>query len=147
MFTSTFSNPDFTEALVALAATQERKIEFILRTVGSEVVTYLRTLTNEMRPPWPTPNGPGRAAHPGHWADRSGNLANAYGFEVTKTLDGFVLALYNTMDYAVYLEARVGFFVLRGITERDGPVERAIREAVASVAPGWTIVNISWQAA
>lgn len=146
MFTSTFSDPDFREAFADLATSTETKIEQLLRVVGTEVIAYLRTLTGELRPPWPSRDGPNRPAHPGHWADRTGALAGAYGFDVTKTMDGFVLALYNTMEYAVYLEARLGFFILRGVTEQGGPVQKAIYDTVAIVAPGWTIVTLDWSA-
>lgn len=147
MFTSAFSDVDFRESFAALTIPVEKKIEFVLREVGIETIAYLRKLTGELRPPWPSAGGPNRPAHPGHWADRTGNLANAYGWEVSPLPDGFVLALYNTMEYAVYLEAHDGFFVLSGVTERGGPVEKAVREAIATIAPEWTVINLNWRAA
>jgi hypothetical protein len=145
MFTSAFDDPDFTEAFAQIGVGVQVQIQLMLEAVGAEVIAYLRSLTAEMRPP--TRPGEGeRSAHPGHWADVTGNLSNAYGWRVESTGDGYTLVLFNTMDYAVYLEAKEGFFVLRGITDNDGPVEQAIRNAAARIAPEWRVVNFSWQA-
>ena len=57
-----------------------------------EEIAYLRSLTDEMRPPAPV-NSAGRyipvaertgmrRAHPGHWADVSKNLASSYDHDV-----------------------------------------------------------------
>jgi hypothetical protein len=35
------------------------------------------------------------------------------------------------------VEARDGYFVVSGVTAAGGPVDRALREAIAEIAPGW----------
>jgi hypothetical protein len=43
------------------------------------------------------------------------------------------------MEYAIYLEAHDGYFVLSGIMDPGGPVEKEIRRLVGMVAPEWTV--------
>jgi hypothetical protein len=116
----------------------DKRIELILQIVGANTVAYLRSLTTVRRPPVRKGEGE-RWAHPGGWADISSNLANAYAFEVRQSGAGWELVLSNHMEYAAYLEAKDGYFVLSGVTEPGGPVEQAIRDAVAEVAPGWVV--------
>jgi hypothetical protein len=80
-----------------------------------------------------------RHAHPGHWADVTSNLANAYSFEVDVGDDYGQLMLKNSMEYAAYLEAKNGYFVLSGVLEPGGPVERAILHVLAEIAPDWQV--------
>lgn len=111
---------------------------YLAQIVGEETKTYLRSLTAEMRPPARKGEG-SRRAHPGHWADVRGTLANSYGFDTYKSRKGTgaTLFLYNTAEYAVYLDVKEGFFVLRGVDEQGGPVEEIVRR----VAPqfGWKV--------
>lgn len=58
------------------------KVAQMLELTGIETVAFLRSLTGNMQPPRNKGEGP-RRAHPGGWADVTGNLANAYSFEVT----------------------------------------------------------------
>lgn len=81
-----------------------------------------------------------RRAHPGHWADRSGQLALSYASEVVEDGDSIILVLSNSAEYAVYVEAHDGFFVLSGVLEDGGPVEQAFRAVAARLAPDWEIV-------
>lgn len=114
-----------------------KKAEWLLDQVGRDTISYLRSTTEEMRPPARAGEGE-RRAHPGHWADVTNNLRNAYGHRVIRQGErALLLILDNTMEYAATLEARDGFFVLSGVMERDGPVERAIRAAAERI--GWTV--------
>lgn len=106
--------------------------------IGHRTVAYLRSLTGVMRPP-AKPGGAFRYAHPGGWADITSNLANAYRFEVRPNGKGWTLAFINSMEYAAYLEAHDGYFVLSGVTDPGGPVEQAMRQVLAEVAPNWEI--------
>jgi hypothetical protein len=110
----------------------------ILDAVGAETVAFLRSLTSEMQPP-AKPGEPARAAHPGGWADITGQLANAYAWDVSTDGDGVRLVLSNNMEYAAALDAKDGYFVLSGVTEPGGPVEAALRRVVAMVAPDWEV--------
>lgn len=148
---------DFLRELAALEMDVARKLAMTMDQVGWEVIGYLRSLTGETRPP-ARPGEPSRTAHPGHWADITSNLANAYRFELragselvrwstegaSPTLNGSIpaapafpleLTFFNGMEYAAALEARDGYWVLREITEEGGPVVRALRTVLARVAP------------
>lgn len=48
---------------------------------GFDLVAFYRTITSELRPPVRAGDGM-RQAHPGHWADITGNLASSYRFTV-----------------------------------------------------------------
>jgi phage gpG-like protein len=127
------------EALQTIEQDASRKIELVLRQTGILTIQYLRSLTNETRPPWRKGEGP-RRAHPGHWADITGRLANGYAWDVGPSDDGgWALLLSNDTEYAAALEARDGFFVLKGVAEPGGPVERMLRQAASVTAPEWEV--------
>lgn len=136
------------------------KSALLLETVGVEAVSYLRSLTDETQPSVRT-GGLRRRAHPGGWADVTGQLAASYYFAVTvggkrivwtepnkpgddnivtqggvprKLPPGrLALVLGNMAEHAVYLEARDGYYVLTGVTEEAGPIVSAIRRAAADL--------------
>lgn len=56
-------------------------IEDALDGAGFEEINFLRSYTNEMRPPVRAGQGP-RRAHPGGWSDVTNNLRNAYHHKV-----------------------------------------------------------------
>lgn len=148
---------DFLSAFAALEMEVARKLLMTMDQVGWEVIGYLRSLTDEIRPP-ARPGEPSRRAHPGGWADVTSNLANAYRFELyaggelvrwstegpNATREGSIpaspqfpleLRFLNGMEYAAYLEARDGFWIIREITEAGGPVRRAMRTVLAAIDP------------
>lgn len=145
----------FRTSLRALEVQETRKIELLLQSVGFETVAYLRSLTGgegeakgaEARVSFRTRAGAqvsfainrSGPAHPGGWRDITGNLANAYAFTVESHPDGATLVFTNHMEYAAALEARDGYWVLRGVTDPGGPLERKLREVLPRVAPGWEI--------
>lgn len=141
MFTATAGQMQgIAEALASLERDQREKIRQLLVAIGELTVSYLRSFTAKTRPPLRGKNAP-RPAHPGEWADVSGQLAASYGYTVEATSGGWALALTNSAEYAAALEARDGFWVLSGVTDRGGPVETALRRALATVAPDWTVVS------
>lgn len=109
---------------------KDRRMREIIERVGERTVEYLRSYTHELRPGR-------RPAHPGGWADITGRLAASYGFEVRRAGPRWELAILNTAPYAPRLEARDAFFVVRGVGEKGGPVDRALRKAIREVAPEW----------
>lgn len=131
------------ESIAALQLDERQKLALVLQRVGIETIAYLRSLTTEMRPParrFPgAPLGGMRRAHPGHWADVSSQLALAYSWEVEERGDEVVLALRNSAEHAVFVEARDGFFVLSGVADAGGPVEQALRKVIPEIAPGWVV--------
>jgi hypothetical protein len=134
--------PEVLEPLLKLQMDEKQKLILILQMVGMQTIAYLRSLTSEMRPPGRKPSGIKtgvRRAHPGHWADLSGQLANAYSWEVIDRGNEVVLVLRNSAEYAMWLELRDGFFVLSGVTEPGGPVMKALEVIVPQVAPGWSV--------
>ena len=124
------------ESIKAIEVDTEAKILLMLDEIGRTTVEYLRSITGEQAPPI-YPGGSFRYAHPGHWADRSGLLAASYRYEVNRA--AFRLAIINDDPggYGVYLERRVGFWVLTGVTDPGGPVEQALLQAMAVIAPDW----------
>lgn len=81
----------------------------------------------------------GRLKHPGGWADRSGELADSYDYEVTSDGGRWRLTILNAARHAQMVEALDGYFVVRGITEPGGPVQTALAQAVQELAPGWSV--------
>lgn len=150
-------SPEMFQGLEGSAA---EKATMILEAVGIQTVAFLRSLTEKMQPAvggeqlveFTTADGrqvsftayegsdeQERAAHPGGWADVSGDLARAYAWTVTKEQGGSTLTLSNHMEYAAALEARDGYFVLKGVMDPGGPVEMALREIIRQVAPDWEL--------
>jgi hypothetical protein len=113
------------------------KVERLFHVTGAEAVAFLRSLTSKLQPPV----GAGEAwrrAHPGGWADVTGALALAYGYEVIvygspSAPTAWGLLMTNTMEYAVYLEDRNGYWVLSGITDPGAPLDRALRSAAEAL--------------
>lgn len=128
------------ETLSTIEGDLDTKIYRLLEAIGIKTVAYLRSFTGQTRPPIRGGNAP-RPAHPGGWADVSGQLAASYGYIVARTslTGGWRLVLMNGAEYAAALEARDAFYVLSGVTDRGGPVETALREAVQEVAPDWVV--------
>ncbi|HMB77133.1 MAG TPA: hypothetical protein VKN76_12085 [Kiloniellaceae bacterium] len=61
----------------------QRNVSLTLEKAGFDLVAYYRSLASELRPPVRAGEGY-RKAHPGHWADITGNLASSYRFRVNK---------------------------------------------------------------
>jgi hypothetical protein len=138
--------------------------------VGAQTIARLRSLTTELRPPvgarttapmtrrtvspgrlsrivqrrLPARSsrgtGSSRLAHPGHWADITGQLAASYAFDVRATERGAILRLSNSAAYAKYLENHEGFWVLSGAVERGGPVDQVI--ATVNAQFGFTLARV-----
>ncbi len=120
----------------------DKKIFIILSTVKDEILEYLKSYIGELRPPerkvkhfGGNPEAP-RPAHPGHWADVSGDLKEGYRAEVERGIDGrWQLKVWNEATnergelIAPFVEARAGYFVVSGIMDAEGPVQHAIKEA------------------
>jgi hypothetical protein len=110
----------------------------LLDLLGAEIIVHLRSLTDRTRPPV-RKGEPRRAAHPGRWADVTGVMANSYAWQVEVDSDGGRVILSNSAEYAIYVDAMDGYFVLRGVTDRGGPVEEILRRVIAQVAPEWEV--------
>jgi hypothetical protein len=130
--------PDWQKAIQDLAVAEREKIRLVLESVGAETIAHLKSITDERRPPARGTLGE-RFAHPGHWADVTGVLANSYGWEIQPTENGWRLILSNTAEYAIHLEARHGFFVLTGVADPGGPVEEALKDVASKIAPSWSV--------
>lgn len=139
-FSLTVHQQDVIEQLSQTSMAFEDIAYRILQMVGDATIAYLRSYTSEMRPPARSGDTKERPAHPGHWADDTGALAGAYRYEVQRRGGEVRLVLLNDMEYAIYLEVRDGFFVLSGVTDPGGPVENALRQALAPF-PGIEIRN------
>jgi hypothetical protein len=130
---------DYVRRIAAVQMDTVEKITLVLEQVGIETIAYLRSLTNEIRPPVKEGDAE-RRAHPGHWADRSGQLAGAYSWEIERRgRTEMALIFRNTAEHAMWLEVKEGFFVLHGVTEPGGPVQQALKKVIPQIAPGWTV--------
>lgn len=112
--------------------------------VGERVVEKLKSHTSERRPP-ARRGGADRFAHPGHWADVTGQLVADYRYEVIKKGRKGLSELHIINDdsggYGAILEEREGFFVLRGIDERGGLIDQEMRAAIAEYMSDVRVVN------
>lgn len=107
-----------------------RKLAQVLKMTGDNVVRYLRSYLEER-----TKNG--RRRHPGRWADRTGVLADSYRAQVDQ--EKLELTIENVAWYAHIVEAKSGYFVVRGVADPDGPVVAEFRRAVHELAPEWEV--------
>ena len=139
-----------------------RLLAQVLEMIGWETVSWLRSHTDKMRPPIRKGLAE-RPAHPGEWADVSGDLARAYRFEIWAGLNrvrwsaegeavtvrgviprqieptaGLTLFIVNSWAYAAALEAKNGYWVVSGVGDENSPVFRALYAAIAAM-PEWTI--------
>lgn len=129
--------PEVLAAVKRLELTTQQKIALVAEAMALEVVAYLRSLTAETRPPAKAGEG-WRYAHPGHWADITGQLANSYDHYVAVVAGGVVVAFVNYAEYARHLEQHDGYFVLSGVTAPGGPVEVALVRVAKAF--GWVAV-------
>jgi hypothetical protein len=132
-------NPDLGPMLLELEQDTRTRIIMVLEAIGLETIAYLRSKTKEMRPPVRAGRKP-RPAHPGHWADVTGQLVNSYSYRVENLPHGVSLVFENSAEYAAALEAKEGYFVLSGVADPGGPVDQALRRIVPIIAPDWTII-------
>lgn len=128
------------ETLKQVEADAMVSAERILEYAGTKTIEILRSFIAETQPPV-RKGDPPRPARFGHWADISGQLAASYSHKVERTFDGARLTIMNGAEYAAALEAKEGYFVLGAVTDKGGPVEDAIRQAVAIIAPDWKVMS------
>ena len=91
---------------------------------GREIVEFARSITSEIRPPARKGEGE-RLGHPGHWADDTKNLANAYDSDAGIEGDRVYCEVSNSMEYAAALDAKDDYWVLRGL-ETGGHAKAAL---------------------
>ena len=130
------------EALVETERDVTTTMRQLAEYIGTRAIDFVKALTSELRPPARKANGQWtgwRKAHPGHWGDVTGVLVNSYGHSVTTEPGRVTLELRNTASYAESLEKRDNFWVLEGIAEDGGPVEKALREGAAIIDPSITV--------
>lgn len=152
LFQSSFASPDLRQMVRDIELDQDELIREVLTRIGKDLKTFVQSYTNVMRPGdyraqfgvfayltppdrtkvewsafakwWDIP----RPAHPGGWADITGDLRLKY--EVSVTKDGeadYTLTLQNTSDHAAFVEARHGFWVVTGVFDPGGRVDSIIR--------------------
>lgn len=156
LFKSSFDqNPDMRSPWRDVEMDTGELIREVLAEVRRNMIQFLRGYTNVARPgdyraqfgplfagrPAPDRNkvewsafanwwNKPRAAHPGGWADITTDLMAKYKSEVIQNGPAdFVLTLDNTSEHAPYVEAMAGFFVVEGVFEPGGYVQRSIEKA------------------
>lgn len=118
------SDEEWLDELAKLDRDVASKVIDVLTVSGIEAVSFLRSLTGETRP-GVRAGDPPRRAHPGGWADITGNLSNAYAFEVLE--GGRVVALADPGPTSGTEEAPVG----------PAPVRAERRGAPPADLPEW----------
>lgn len=125
MFTvAALGDPDWKAAVKALQVPLAAKLALVAHEVGREVVARLKSLSAETR----------------GWQKRTGALEESYGYEVAEIENGAVLTLKVDAPHAIPLEARDGLFVLNGVADPGGPLDKAIVAAVREIVPDWQVV-------
>src|SRR4051812_20452932 len=154
-FESEVTIPDFLDAWKSEEMDVDEKALLLLTFVGEEVIAFLRSYTGNKiaehkslvpRHPdqqegfaRPEPYLGTRLTHPGGWADVSGDLMRKYKFRVDNDGNGWRLAIINNSEHAVFVEAMAGLFVVHGVLDPSGPVERALKKAMKQLTPGWQL--------
>lgn len=126
------------ETLAEVKLEARLKLMRVAELVGVETVKYLKSYTAGLQPP-ETPGGSPRPKHVGGWSDITRSLVDAYGYRVKDLEDLILLSVFNADDEAIFVELMEGYFVLHGVMDPGGPVDLALRRAVAEVAPDWIV--------
>lgn len=108
----------------------DNKVLGALESAAEEIVELLKSYTSVTKD--------GRAAHLGAWGDITYNLMKSYQGEVSQSGDTFTLTLSNSASYAVYLDRRAGYFVLKGVIDRErDPGAEIIKRHLLAVLPNF----------
>lgn len=156
-------SPDLDDFIRNLEESAEDMSYTILRMVGQEALKYLKDYTSRKTDPryrrkmGPDPSDPefrikyfkyqqrqqdpNRPTHPGGWGDISHDLVDGYYARTEKVDAGWQLTLGNKSGHAGYVEAKDGYFVISGVMDPGGPVDKAIRKAFRRLNPSWKITN------
>jgi hypothetical protein len=134
---------DLTDALNYIEADVMRDRDLAAEAASKDAIGWLRSKTNVMqpgvRPPSKgltrggerrkNPPGPPRRAHPGLWADITGNLQSSYQEpKQRREGDNLIVRFESTREYAVMLEGKTRkgggeYWVLSGLIEhKDSPI-------------------------
>jgi len=120
MLSLSVNNDEFRAKLKRTLSDRLERGKRVVKLTATEVVNHATSLTGETRPPAKSGEGP-RKAHPGGWADITGNLAISIqvgDITVTRTKVkasfGVKAEASAVMEYAEVLDQRDGIDVLGG---------------------------------
>jgi len=114
-------------------------VEKVLFVVGTELVNWLKSTDPSFESVGPKVDRRGGHSvdvHPGGWMDDTTNMRDRHGFKVMRTTRGYRLRLFNDAEYAVYVDALEGYFVLDGV---DEIARKEIDKALKIALPTWRI--------
>lgn len=111
-------------------------VERVLFVVGTELVNWLKSTDPSFGSGIDRRGGHAVDVHPGGWMDDTTNMRDRYGFKVMRTSRGYRLRLFNDAEYAVYVDALEGYFVLEGV---DEIARKEIDKALKLALPTWRI--------
>lgn len=117
--------------------------KLVLEAAAHTILDFVKSFTGQAAPldkkhPFP------RGAHPGGWGDISNDLVDKYFATVTLNPDGnWQLNVGNTSDHAVFVEAKDGLLVVRGLTEKGGPVAKAIYQANKQLGDRFKVTEVA----
>lgn len=129
---------DFTSIDIALGELTEQmldRVQLTTEVLAVETVNWMRSTDPRKTQP-PARAGEGeRVAHPGGWADITGNLQSQYKYRLTRYPRYIELMWMNVAEYAKYLDGKTragglpiagggdAYWILSGIlTEKDSPL-------------------------
>ena len=151
-FRSALESPDMRQFIKDIEASTDEKVGIIMEQVGIEMILFLKSYTTRMQPPdyrvtyYGGDKTAPRPAHPGNWADISGQLRVHYRHKVEKLATGnWSLAIWNDAtaedghNLAAYVESREGYFVVTGIMEPGGVVMWTLQRAIKRICPDWNV--------
>lgn len=145
-FRSSESADEFLEDLRELDIDTGTKVRRAVQVVAIDTVAFLRSHTEQIRPPARNPftgkkTGP-RPAHPGRWADITGDLARAFKGEAVRLFEPraiVALLLTNIMEYAEHLEGKHGYWIFEPLLVEGGRIDQMLGAVLRSIDPSFTI--------
>lgn len=84
--------------------------------IAFDMIEHAQGYTGRLRPPVYAGNPP-RPAHPGNWADITTQLVQGYTYSVRWLGNELHFVFGNTVEYAIYLEKKSGYWVVSGLYE------------------------------
>ena len=84
--------------------------------VAADMIEHAQSYTGQLRPPAFAGNPP-RPAHPGEWADITTQLMQGYVYSVRWQGQELHFVFGNEVEYAIYLEKKLGYWVISGLYE------------------------------
>lgn len=155
LFEASVESPDLRDMIKNIGGTTTDQVKAVLEFVRKDVLYFLKSYTDVLVPPVgyqrkftfdatlrrikvPSTDRTGwRPAHPGGWGDVTLDLKAKYYTDLQFVGNSWQLTIGNKSDHAAFVEARDGLFVVHGVLDKNGPVEKSIRKALIALGVPW----------